>query len=86
MISLSHDKKANIIDAFNITSKYLDDIFNIDNVYFDNMVSQIYHTELLRNKANTSATEVSNGETIRNRYNQVPYLTQDTNEKVTNSQ
>ena len=29
---------------------------------------------------------VSNGAKIRNRYNQVPYLTQDTNGKVTNSQ
>ena len=31
-------------------------------------------------------TEVSKGATIRNRYNQVPHLTQDTNEKVINSQ
>ena len=30
--------------------------------------------------------EVSKGAKIRNRYNQVPHLTQDTNEKVTNSQ
>ena len=30
--------------------------------------------------------KVSNGAKIRNRYNQVPHLTQDTNEKVTNSQ
>ena len=29
---------------------------------------------------------VSNGAKIRNRYNQVPHLTQDTNGKVTNSQ
>ena len=32
------------------------------------------------------AKEVSNGAKIRNRYNQVPHLTQDTNGKVTNSQ
>ena len=30
--------------------------------------------------------QVSNGAKIRNRYNQVPHLTQDTNGKVTNSQ
>ena len=30
--------------------------------------------------------KVSKGAKIRNRYNQVPYLTQDTNMKVTNSQ
>ena len=35
MMSLSDDKQALIIDAFN----YLDDILNIRNVYFDNMVS-----------------------------------------------
>ena len=42
MMSLSDDKQADIIDAFNTTSRYLDNIFNIINVYFDNMVSQIY--------------------------------------------
>ena len=31
-------------------------------------------------------SKVSKGAKIRNRYNQVPYLTQDTNGKVTNSQ
>ena len=31
-------------------------------------------------------TEASKGTKIRNRYNQVPHLTQDTNGKVTNSQ
>ena len=31
-------------------------------------------------------TKVSEGAKIRNRYNQVPHLTQDTNAKVTNSQ
>ena len=30
--------------------------------------------------------DVSNGAKIRNRYNQVPHLTQDNNGKVTNSQ
>ena len=42
MMSLSGDKQANVIDAFNTTSGYLDYILNINNVYFDNMVSQIY--------------------------------------------
>ena len=41
-MSLSGDKQADIIDAFNTTSSYLDDILYIDNVYFDTMVSQIY--------------------------------------------
>ena len=160
MMSLSDDKQADVIDAFNTTSRYLDDILNINNVYFDNMVSQIYPSELQLNKANASDTKaafldlhlsisndivstkiydkrddfdfeivnfpfldgdvprstsygvyisqlirfarassyvadfntrnkllkVSNGAKIRNRYNQVPHLTQDTNGKVTNSQ
>ena len=34
----------------------------------------------------TFSVKVSNGAKIRNRYNQVPHLTQDTNGKVTNSQ
>ena len=58
-MSLSDDKKADMIDAFNTTSRYLDDILNINNVYFDTMVSQIYHSELQLNKANTSDTEVA---------------------------
>ena len=48
-----------IIDAFNTTSRYLDGISNIDNVYFDNMVSQIYPTNHQLKKANTSDTEAA---------------------------
>ena len=46
MMSLSDDNQADVIDAFNTTSRYLDDILSINNVYFGNMVSQIYPTEL----------------------------------------
>ena len=53
MMSLSGDKQADVIDAFNTTSRYLDDIFNINNVYYDNMVSQIYPSELHLNKDNS---------------------------------
>ena len=42
MMSLSDDKQADIIDAFNTTSRYLDDILNINNIYFDNMLRKIY--------------------------------------------
>ena len=59
MMSLSDDKQADVIDAFNTTSRYLDDILNINNVYFDNMVSQIYPSELQLNKASTSVTEAA---------------------------
>ena len=54
MMSLSNDKQADVIDPFNTTSIYMDDILNINNVYFQNMVSQIYPSELQLNKANTS--------------------------------
>ena len=59
MMSLSDDKQADVIDAFNTTSRYLDDILNINNVYFENMVSQIYPSELQLNKANASDTEAA---------------------------
>ena len=39
------------------TSRYLDDLLNIDNIYFDQMVDRIYPTELLLNRANSSDTE-----------------------------
>ena len=59
MMPLSDAKQADIIDAFNTTSRYLDDILNINNVYFDNMVSQIYTSELQLNKTTTSDTEAA---------------------------
>ena len=59
MMSLSDDKQADFSDKFNITSRHLDDILNIKYVYFDNMVSQIYPSELKLNKANTSDTEAA---------------------------
>ena len=59
MMSLSDDKQADVIDAFNTTSRYLEDILNINNVYFDNMVSQIYPSELQLNKTNASDTKAA---------------------------
>ena len=56
-MSLSDDKQAHVIDAFNTTSRYFDDILNINNVYFDNMVIQIYRSELqLNNTSDAKAT------------------------------
>ena len=51
IMSPSDDKQADIIDAFNTTSRYFCDILNSDHVYFDNMVSQIYPSDLQLNKA-----------------------------------
>ena len=60
MMCLS-DKQTDTIDAFNTTSRYLDDILNINNFYFDNMVSQIhvYPSELQLHKANTPDTKAA---------------------------
>ena len=57
MDSLNHDNQADVIEAFNYTSRYLDDLLNIDNPYFEGMVNQIYPSELQLNKANISDTE-----------------------------
>ena len=54
---LSDNNQADIIEAFNSTSRYLDDLLNIDNPYFEQMVGQIYPTELQLNKANSSDTK-----------------------------
>ena len=55
MLSLSDNNQTEIIEVFNSTSRYLDDL--LDNPYFEQMVSQIYPTELQFNKANSSDTE-----------------------------
>ena len=57
MTSLSDVKQAEIIEAFKSTSRYLDDLLNIDNPYFEGMVNRIYPPELQLNKANTADTE-----------------------------
>ena len=57
MLSLSDNNRTDIIEAFNSTSRYLDDLLNIDNPYFEQMVGQIYPAELQLNEANSSDTE-----------------------------
>ena len=57
MTSLSDVKQVEIIEAFKSTSRYLDDLLNIDNPYFEGMVNRIYPPELQLNKANTADTE-----------------------------
>ena len=73
----THSFQADIIEAFNSTSRYLDDLLNIDNIYFDQMVDRIYPTELRLNRANSSDTEapfldlnlcISNGTVSTNIY------------------
>ena len=57
MLSLSDKNQTDIIEAFNSTSRYLDYLINIDNSYFEQMVGQIYPTELKLSKANSFDTE-----------------------------
>ena len=42
MPSHSDKNQANIIEKFNSTSRYLDDLLYIDNPYFEQLVSQMY--------------------------------------------
>ena len=41
MMSLSVENQSEFIEAFSSTSRYLDDLLNIDNTYFDSLISQI---------------------------------------------
>ena len=54
---LSHGNQADVIEAFNSTSRYLDELLNILNSYFEGVVNQIYPPEQELNKANTTYTE-----------------------------
>ena len=59
MMSLSGDTQADVTEAFNSMSRYLYDLLNIDNPYFEGMLCQIHPAELQINKANTSDTKAS---------------------------
>ena len=59
MKSLTKEKQYDLIDAFKSTSKYLNDLLNIDNVHFEHMVHRIYYAELQLYKANASDTEAA---------------------------
>ena len=56
-MSLSPENQAAIIEAFNSTSRYLDDLLSIDNIHFEQMFNRIYPAELQLNKANSFDTE-----------------------------
>ena len=59
MSDLHKSKRHDLIDMFNDTSRYLDDIFTIDNPEFEKYIPDIYPAELQLNKANTSDKETS---------------------------
>ena len=83
MSSLSGNNQADDIEAFNSTTRYLDDLLNIDNPYFKQMVDQIYPTELGLDKANSFDTEAlfflfglvnTNGKVSSNMYDKRDHL------------
>ena len=41
MLSLSDDNQSEVIEAFNSTCRYLDDLLNIDINFFDSMINYI---------------------------------------------
>ena len=57
MLSLSDNTHANVIEAFSSNARYLDDLLNIDNPYFEQMIRQVYPIELQLNKASSVDTE-----------------------------
>ena len=59
MKSLTKEKRYDMIDTFNATSRYLDDLFNIANTHFEQMVHRIYPAEFQLNKAYASDTEAA---------------------------
>ena len=59
MDCLNHDKQADVIESFKSASRYLDDLLNIDHLYFESIVNQIYPPELQLNKANATYTEAN---------------------------
>ena len=54
MLSLPDNDQDGVIEAFNSTIRYLDNLLNINNRYFKQSLSKIYLTELQLNKVSLS--------------------------------
>ena len=59
MKTLDKSTQSHIVEAFSDTSRYLDDVLNIDNPYFESFIPSIYPKELTLNKANVSDKSAS---------------------------
>ena len=59
MPNLHKCKQYDIIEIFHYNSRYLNDIFTIDNPEFEKHIPDIYPMELQLKKANTSDKEYS---------------------------
>ena len=49
MLSISDNNQADVVETFNSTSRDLDHLLNIDNPYFEQILSQIHPTKLQLN-------------------------------------
>ena len=58
-LTFTNLKQYDLIYMLNETSRYLDDIFTIDNPEFEKHIPDIYPTELQLNKANTPDKNIS---------------------------
>ena len=54
-----YERDSEVIEAFNSTFRYMGDLLNIHNNFFDSIVIHISPSELQLNKANVSDTEAS---------------------------
>ena len=52
MLSLSDNNQADVSEAFNTTLRYLDNLLNFDNPFFEKMAGQTYPTELHLSRTN----------------------------------
>ena len=59
MLNLSKSNQIDLIQKFNRTSRYIDDILNLDNPCFEKYIDKIYPKELILNKSNVFSTDVS---------------------------
>ena len=54
---MSDNNQTDIIETFNSTSRFLDDLLNIDNPYFGHLVGHVYQNKLQLNEAKSADTE-----------------------------
>ena len=52
---LTKEKRYDMIDVFNATSRYLNDLLNIDNINFEQMVYRIHLSNVLTDHLNILA-------------------------------
>ena len=57
VLSISDNNQADVIEVFNFTSRYLDDLLDIDISSFEQTVGQIYPTEIELNRADSFDTK-----------------------------